>query len=70
MDYVSDKLSLIEAKGVIVKNPFTFEMGESSYLRANYMIMCKARQDLWVWLVWLFYFVKTAWTTIKFLANE
>lgn len=46
MEHIRDKFSLVEAKGVTVKNPITFEMTETNYLRANYMMMCKARQDL------------------------
>ena len=46
LDYIQDRLSLVEAKGVTIKNPITLEMTETNYLRANYMMMCKARQDL------------------------
>ena len=46
MDHVGHRLSLLEAKGVALKNPLTFEMCESENLKANYMMMCKARQDL------------------------
>ena len=40
---ISGKAELIEAKGVTVKNPLTLEMGEVDYLRANYMLMARAR---------------------------
>lgn len=43
MSHISDKMDLVEAKGVTVKNPLTFEMMEVDYLRANYMMMCKMR---------------------------
>lgn len=41
MANIRDKMELIEAKGVAVKNPITFEMGEVDYLRANYMMICR-----------------------------
>jgi hypothetical protein len=41
MAQIRDKMELIEAKGVAVKNPLTFEMHEVDYLRANYMMICK-----------------------------
>jgi hypothetical protein len=37
-------MDLIEAKGVFVKNPYTFEMMETDYLRANYMLMCRMKE--------------------------
>ena len=40
MEHVRDRLSLVEAKGVALKNPLTFEMCESDNLRVNYMMMC------------------------------
>ena len=46
LEHVRDKVTLIEAKGVALKNPLTFEMCEMDNLRVNYMMMCKARQDL------------------------
>ena len=46
LQHIRDKFTLVEAKGVTVKNPLTLEMRETDYLRANYMMMCKARQDL------------------------
>ena len=46
MDHIRDKFTLVEAKGVTIKNPLTFEMRETNCLRTNYMMMCKARQDL------------------------
>ncbi len=43
MSHISDQMELIEAKGVVVKNPLTFEMMEVDYLRANYMMMCRMK---------------------------
>ncbi len=46
MQMIENKMELIEAKGVSVKNPLTMEMQESDFLKANYMMMCRARPDL------------------------
>lgn len=46
MASIREKMELIEAKGVAVKNPFSMEMHEVDYLRANYMMITRARQDL------------------------
>lgn len=46
MNNINNKVELIEAKGVTIKNLLTFEMMEVDYLKTNYMLMCKARRDL------------------------
>ena len=43
MSHIADKMDLIEAKGVTVKNPFSMEMTEIGFLRANYMMMCRMK---------------------------
>lgn len=43
---IQQKMELVEAKGIGIKNPFTMEMKETDYLKANYMMMCRVRQDL------------------------
>lgn len=46
MQRIKNRMELIEAKGVSLKNPITMEMKETDYLKANYMMMCRSRQDL------------------------
>ena len=43
MTWIEDKMDLLEVKGVGLKNPFTMEMQEIKFTRANYLLMCKAR---------------------------
>ena len=44
--FIESSFQTIEAKGVTVKNPVTFEMGENDFLRSNYMMIFKKRLDL------------------------
>ena len=37
--FIASSFQTIEAKGVTVKNPVTFEMGENDFLRSNYMMI-------------------------------
>lgn len=46
MQRIQHKMELVEAKGVTIKNPLTMEMKETDFLNANYMMMCRVRQDL------------------------
>lgn len=44
--FIGDTFEAVETKGVIVSNPITMEMSETSWTRANYLMMTRQRRDL------------------------
>ena len=44
--HIGGTFETIDVRGVTVKNPLTMEMGETTFTRANYMMVAKYRRDL------------------------